>query len=199
MDALIVQVDLFSGLGELPTQPRPGAGACQGHPVPEQDALLAERRSVRSRRCGARWRRDRQVAGRPAGRSRRSRSSEAVSRRGPVSLVHLVNRHDTSRPTSRTTSSRARPSTSSGRPAGRRRPVLKHPRRVPRHRPRATACASSTSALDATERTSCHERRRSQRSAPSRCRSPARRIRPARIASSTASSSSSPTAPTRTR
>ena len=46
---------------------------------------------------------------------------------------------------------------------------------------------------------SLNERGRSSGNARSRCRSPARRIRPARIASSTANSSSSPTGPIRTR
>jgi NTE family protein len=94
MNALVVQVDLFSGLGELPRnlaqvqervkdiqfQSKARFSLAQ---IREVEALRSTLADVIAR-LPAPLRADPQV-----------KKLEEVSRRGPVSLIHLVNRHDT--------------------------------------------------------------------------------------------------------
>ena len=94
MNALIVQVDLFSGLGELPknldqVQERVKDISFQSKTrfsfdqVRQMEALRSTLADVIDK-LPAKMRSDPQV-----------KKLEAVSRRGRVSLMHLVNRHDT--------------------------------------------------------------------------------------------------------
>jgi NTE family protein len=94
MNALVVQADLFSGLGELPKsldqvqervkdiqfQSKTRFSLAQ---IREVEALRSTLADVIAR-LPAQLRADPQV-----------KKLEEVSRRGPVSLIHLVNRHDT--------------------------------------------------------------------------------------------------------
>jgi NTE family protein len=94
MDALIVQVDLFSGLGELPKnldqvqervkdiqfQSKARFSVAQVREIEAMRSTLADVLG----RLPANLRSDPQV-----------QKLEAISRRGAVSLIHLVNRHDT--------------------------------------------------------------------------------------------------------
>jgi len=94
MDALIVQVDLFSGLGELPQnleqvqervkdiqfQSKARFSVAQAREIEAMRSTLADLLG----RLPANLRSDPQV-----------QKLEEISRRGAVSLIHLVNRHDT--------------------------------------------------------------------------------------------------------
>jgi NTE family protein len=94
MDALIVQIDLFSGLGELPQnlkqvqervkdiqfQSKARFSVAQAREIEAMRSTLADLLG----RLPANLRSDPQV-----------QKLEEISRRGAVSLIHLVNRHDT--------------------------------------------------------------------------------------------------------
>jgi len=94
MDALIVQVDLFSGLGELPQnleqvqervkdiqfQSKARFSVAQAREIEAMRSTLADLLG----RLPANLRSDPQV-----------QKLEEISRRGAMSLIHLVNRHDT--------------------------------------------------------------------------------------------------------
>ena len=54
LEALILQVDLFSARGEMPQNLDAGARAAEGHPVFEQDALQHDARASSSRTCARR-------------------------------------------------------------------------------------------------------------------------------------------------
>ncbi len=94
MNALVVQVDLFSGLGELPrnlaqVQERVKDIQFQSKTRFSHDQI----RNIESLRSTL----AEVIAKLPAAlrAEPQVKKLEAVSRRGPVSLIHLVNRHDT--------------------------------------------------------------------------------------------------------
>ena len=94
MNALVVQVDLFSGLGELPrnlaqVQERVKDIQFQSKTRFSHDQIR-QIESLRSTLAEV-------IAKLPANlrAEPQVKKLEAVSRRGPVSLIHLVNRHDT--------------------------------------------------------------------------------------------------------
>ncbi len=161
MNALIVAVDLFSGLGELPqnldqVQERVKDISFQSKTRFSHDQVRADRGDAQHA-----GRRHRQAAGEAARRSAGEEARGDQPTRPAVAGPPDQPATTRSRPTSRTTSSRARPSTNSGRPGTttcRRCCSTRKPAASPTW---ATACACSISSRETHERV-LHERRRSQ-------------------------------------